>query len=464
MKKNRCLGLFVFFTDILIILLCVYLIPERQRIFFYESRINSAVFYSIIFCGINVFNNVYFSFYKIYSPYLAKKTIQAYFVFILLILFILWRTNAESNHVAFSYQYILFLFVYIPILTSLSRLFFILVRKKLRIMNPERLHNLLVIGDTKLVNLIYYQMASKMRTDYKLVGFYSDDIPEEKDIASLCLGKIEDVKINNNFKYVHYILCSLGIYNRNPVIQQVLNDADNNMAKVHFVETDFVYNNQTMILDYNSIMPVFSTRKEPLDDDKNFIIKRFFDLIIAFLVNVLILSWLIPIIGLLIKLESKGPVFFIQKRTGYNNHEFNCLKFRSMYVNDKCDKVQATKNDKRTTKIGRFLRKTNLDEMPQFINVLKGEMSIVGPRPHMVAHTEYYSKEIEKYMVRQYVLPGITGWAQVMGCRGETKKEEDMARRVHHDIWYLENWTIWLDLKIIVLTIIQVIKGDPKAY
>jgi putative colanic acid biosysnthesis UDP-glucose lipid carrier transferase len=464
MGENRSLGLSVFFTDFLIISFGVYFIPEHQRIFFYESRINSAVFYSILFCGINVFNNVYFSFHKIDSSHLAKKIIQVYSIFIFVIFFILWRISAESNHLDFGYKYILFLFVYIPILTSLSRLLFILIRKKWRTMNPERRQNLLVIGDIKLVNLIYDQQASKMQTDYNLIGFYSDEIPKEKDLADLCLGKIEDVNINNNSKYVNYILCSLGIYNRNPVIQQVLNDADNCMAKVHFVETDFVYNNQTMMLDYNSIMPVFSTRKEPLDDDKNFTIKRLFDIIIAIMVNIFILSWLIPVIGLLIRLESKGPVFFIQKRTGYDNHEFNCLKFRSMYINNEANKSQATKDDIRTTKIGKFLRKTNLDEMPQFINVLKGDMSIVGPRPHMIAHTEYYSKEIEMYMVRQYVLPGITGWAQVMGCRGETKKEEDMARRVHYDIWYLENWTIWLDIKIIVLTIIQVIKGDPKAY
>lgn len=257
---------------------------------------------------------------------------------------------------------------------------------------------------------------------------------------------------------------ALWVYNRNPALQQVLNEADNKMVKVHFVETDFIYNNQNMLLDNNSNIATFSTRKEPLDDDKNFTIKSFCDIVIAFLVNVLVLSWLIPVIGLLIKLESKGPVFFIQKRTGYNNQEFDCLKFRSMYVNDEADKVQATKNDNRITEIGKFLRKTNLDEMPQFINVLKGDISIVGPRPHMVAHTEYYSKEVEKYMVRQYVLPGITGWAQVMGCRGETKRQEDMARRVHHDIWYLENWTVWLDIKIIVLMIIQVVKGDLKAY
>jgi putative colanic acid biosysnthesis UDP-glucose lipid carrier transferase len=464
MGKNRSLGLFVFFTDFLIISLGVYLIPEHQRIFFYESRLNSAIFYSILFCGINVFNNVYSSFHKIYLQTLAKKVLQGYFIFILLIVFILWRISAESNHVYLGYNYRLFLFVYIPVFTSFSRLFFILVRKKMRELSPEKPYKLLVIGDTKLVNLIYDQLTSKMRINYSLVGYYSDEIPEAKNLADLYLGKLEDVKINNNFQYVHYILCSLGEYNRNPFIQKVLNDADNNMAKVHFIETDFVYNNQTMMLDYNSVIPVFSTRKEPLDDDQNFTTKRFFDFIISFFVNVFILSWLIPIIGLLIKLESKGPVFFIQKRTGYDNHEFNCLKFRSMYVNDEANKAQATKNDKRTTKIGRFLRKTNLDEMPQFINVLKGDMSIVGPRPHMIAHTEYYSKEIEKYMVRQYVLPGITGWAQVMGCRGETKKEEDMARRVQHDIWYLENWTIWLDLKIIILTIIQVIKGDPKAY
>ena len=159
-----------------------------------------------------------------------------------------------------------------------------------------------------------------------------------------------------------------------------------------------------------------------------------------------------------------GPVFFKQKRTGFDGRDFYCYKFRSMKVNVDSDKVQATKDDPRITAFGKFLRHSNIDELPQFINVLKGDMSIVGPRPHMLAHTEYYSDQISDYMIRHYVKPGITGWAQTHGERGETRRVEDMERRVRKDIWYVEHWSFWLDIQIIFKTALDVIKGDEKAY
>ena len=177
-----------------------------------------------------------------------------------------------------------------------------------------------------------------------------------------------------------------------------------------------------------------------------------------------ILSWLVPLLGIIIKLESKGPVFFKQKRSGRNNNIFWCFKFRSMTVNQHSDVMQATKSDSRITKTGAFLRKTSLDELPQFLNVLRGDMSIIGPRPHMVAHTEKYSKEISQFMVRHFVKPGISGWAQVNGYRGETEEPGLMEKRVQHDIWYLENWSLMLDIRICFLTIINIFRGEERAY
>ena len=170
------------------------------------------------------------------------------------------------------------------------------------------------------------------------------------------------------------------------------------------------------------------------------------------------------IIGILIKLSSPGPILFKQKRTGLYGHDFECYKFRTMKVNAEADTKQAIKDDPRKTKIGNFLRKTNLDEFPQFINVLKGDMSVVGPRPHMLKHTEQYSALIDKYMVRHLVKPGITGWAQVTGYRGETKTLEQMEGRVKRDVWYIENWTFFLDLKIIVVTLLNMSRGEKNAY
>ncbi|MBT0812314.1 sugar transferase [Litoribacter ruber] len=181
--------------------------------------------------------------------------------------------------------------------------------------------------------------------------------------------------------------------------------------------------------------------------------KRVFDVLFAILVLFFLLSWLIPLMAILIKLDSSGPVFFKQLRSGRNNKPFYCLKFRSMIVNKEADWLQARHDDVRITRIGAFIRKSNIDELPQFINVLLGDMSVVGPRPHMLKHTEEYSWKIENYMERHKIPPGITGWAQVSGLRGETTEDVAMENRVKADLWYMENRTMSLDVKIILLTV-----------
>jgi putative colanic acid biosynthesis UDP-glucose lipid carrier transferase len=177
------------------------------------------------------------------------------------------------------------------------------------------------------------------------------------------------------------------------------------------------------------------------------------DVVFSSLVILFVISWLFPILAILIKLSSKGPVFFLQERTGINNRTFKCLKFRSMRMSQDANSKQATRGDSRITRIGQILRKTNLDEFPQFFNVFLGQMSIVGPRPHMLKHTDQYSELIDYYRVRHYVKPGITGWAQVNGYRGETNELWKMEKRVEYDMNYLENWTFWWDLRIIFLTV-----------
>ena len=166
----------------------------------------------------------------------------------------------------------------------------------------------------------------------------------------------------------------------------------------------------------------------------------------------------------MIKFSSPGPVYFKQERSGENGKVFQCIKFRSMKMNDDSDNLQATENDPRKTRVGTFLRKSNIDEFPQFINVWKGEMSMVGPRPHMLKHTEMYSSLINKYMVRHFVKPGITGWAQVTGYRGETKELSQMEGIVKRDIWYIENWSFLLDIRIMIKTVVNIVQGDKKAY
>ena len=247
-------------------------------------------------------------------------------------------------------------------------------------------------------------------------------------------------------------------------IYKLINEADQACIRFRIVPDFNHFIRKPVHLDYLKDIPVLSLRKEPLDDVGNRIKKRLYDLAISSLVTIFILSWLIPIVALLIWLDSRGPIFFIQQRSGKNGKTFNCIKFRSMKVNKESNEKQATKNDKRITLLGSFLRKSNLDEMPQFINVLMSDMSIVGPRPHMLKHTDDYSKLLNKYMVRHFLKPGITGWAQIHGYRGEIKHMQDINNRVEYDLWYLENWSVWLDTRIILMTAFNMAKGEKNAY
>ena len=224
------------------------------------------------------------------------------------------------------------------------------------------------------------------------------------------------------------------------------------------------YVHRAMTVAYVDDIPVLSVRREPLRDPMNKFIKRLFDLVFSGLFLITCFWWIYIIVAIITKITMPGPVFFKQKRNGLLGEEFYCLKFRSMKVNADADKLQATKDDPRKTKWGNIMRKTNIDELPQFINVLMGSMSVVGPRPHMVKHTEEYSALIDKYMVRHWVKPGITGWAQVQGARGETKELWQMEDRIKKDIWYIENWTMWLDFRIIYLTVRNIFLGDKQAY
>jgi putative colanic acid biosysnthesis UDP-glucose lipid carrier transferase len=250
----------------------------------------------------------------------------------------------------------------------------------------------------------------------------------------------------------------------NPEIYRIIQLADQHCIHFRFVPDINLFIKRPFHIDFWNDIPVLSLRKEPLQKLDNRILKALFDFAFSLCVVVFLLSWLLPLIGLLIWLDSGSPVFFTQVRTGKDNRKFTCLKFRSMKVNDQADQKQATRNDRRLTRVGKFLRHTNLDELPQFLNVLRGEMSVVGPRPHMLKHTMEYSEKVNNFMVRQFVKPGITGWAQVNGCRGEIRTIDKLKKRVNYDLWYLENWNLWLDLKIIFLTAVNVLKGDEDAF
>jgi putative colanic acid biosynthesis UDP-glucose lipid carrier transferase len=247
-------------------------------------------------------------------------------------------------------------------------------------------------------------------------------------------------------------------------ISNIINFADNNLVTLKFIPTEKQVLSRSVKFEYYDYIPVISLRDILQDETLNKFVKRIFDIVFSSIIIIGLLSWLTPIIAIIIKWESRGPLFFIQKRNGLNYKEFNCYKFRSMELNDKADIDLASKNDIRITKVGKFIRKTSIDELPQFFNVLFGDMSVVGPRPHMVSVANLYAANVDKFMARHFVKPGITGLAQTKGFRGEVEKEEDIINRVKYDIFYMENWSILLDIKIIANTIISIIKGDEKAF
>ena len=247
-------------------------------------------------------------------------------------------------------------------------------------------------------------------------------------------------------------------------ISRLITFCENNFKILKFISKRGGLLSKKLKTDTYGLSTVQSLREMPLSNDFNTILKRTFDIVFSLVVIIFLLSWITPIIGLIIKIESRGPVFFKQTRNGIKFREFTCYKFRSMIENNDADIQQATKNDKRVTKIGKILRKTSLDELPQFFNVLIGNMSVVGPRPHMIRENERYSKSVDKFMVRHFVKPGITGLAQVKGFRGEIETDEDIINRVKYDIYYLENWSLILDLNIVFLTTINFLTGQKKAY
>jgi len=247
-------------------------------------------------------------------------------------------------------------------------------------------------------------------------------------------------------------------------IYEMAQTAEANMIRFKFVPDFRFFVNRNIHMDFVEDIPILSLRSEPLEDFAARIKKRLFDIVFSLLVTLLILTWLIPVLAILIKLNSRGPIFFVQLRSGKDNRPFRCFKFRSLNMNKDADLKQVTRNDPRFTKFGQFLRKTNLDEFPQFLNVLFGNMSVIGPRPHMLKHTKDYSRILDEYMIRHYVKPGVTGWAQVNGFRGEIKDEGQLRKRIEHDIWYMENWSISLDIRIIFLTIYNMFSGEKNAY
>lgn len=320
-----------------------------------------------------------------------------------------------------------------------------------------------LVGDGFNMVELYEEMTADPTSGFKVVGYFAEHPSDNYPKECRYLGTPQEVIPYLKKSKAEQLYCGLTSSHSKEILP-IISYCENNLIHFYSVPNVRNYLKRRMHLELIGNVPVLDIRQEPLAQPENRLAKRLFDIVFSLLFLCTIFPIIFIIIGLAIKITSPGPIFFKQKRCGEENKEFWCYKFRSMRVNKDSDKVQATLNDPRKTRLGNFMRKTSIDELPQFINVLLGDMSVVGPRPHMLKHTEEYSKLIDKYMVRHLVKPGITGWAQVTGFRGETKELWQMEGRVERDIWYLEHWTFMLDLYIIYKTVKNAVKGEKEAY
>lgn len=413
-----------------------------------DSFNSSNVSYLIIFSNISWFFLVIVSNpYNINKAWLLSKIVKSELIFIFVHLMVVaslvffFRREYAWFQVCLIYLFFVPFFFFSKLLTYYLR----------KVFTPEvPFKNYIIVGR----NQAYYDIRKYYRQNvdlkYKFLSSFEDFRIEE--IQNFC--------IKND---VHVIICCINDSN-NPLFRKLVEFGLDSLIKVTMISS--LNDNQPELLqiERNDVKDITDIEPIHIDRSQNQFAKRIFDFIFSLIFILSIMSWLLPIIALLIKIDSKGPVFFLQLRSGKENKPFLCFKFRTMKVNVDADMVQATKSDPRITKLGAFLRKTSIDELPQFFNVFIGNMSVVGPRPHMLKHTEEYSRLIEKFLGRQYVKPGITGLAQCMGYRGETQTVTDMENRVRLDRYYIENWTFWLDIKIIFLTVISLIRGSDKAY
>lgn len=337
---------------------------------------------------------------------------------------------------------------------AFAKFFIYYFLRKYRRLSGANYRKVVLLGSTNQVKQLASFFSENPDYGYHLIKIFSTD-NDKKQAIEKCFEFIEKEEIDE-------IYCSLFDLS-NVQVNGIIDFAEDNNKVLKFLPDNKNFFSRNLKVDYYGYIPVISLHKTILHDPLTKLFKRVFDLIFSSITIIFLLSWLTPLLAILIKLESKGPIFFKQGRPGIDEKEFFCYKFRSMRINATTEK-EASKNDPRVTKIGKFIRKTSLDEMPQFLNVFIGEMSVVGPRPHLWSQNKVYGSKIKKYMMRHYVKPGITGLAQVRGYRGEIETDADMVNRIKYDVYYIKNWSLLLDFKIIFLTVYNIFKGEEKAY
>ncbi|MBY0065563.1 exopolysaccharide biosynthesis polyprenyl glycosylphosphotransferase [Empedobacter falsenii] len=389
------------------------------------------------------------------------KNIKRVFLQLIYFSIILFAISGLKEYDLMSF-YLGLIYISILLVLMISFRLFMFFYKRSRHKSGEDLMNILIVDENINTKKFVEIIELRKELGFKLSGnfSYGTKFYLKNDRLFYDNEDVEDFIVEND---IHQIFISqFGTIDKN-VYRKISILAEQNHIELNYIPYS-IYNNFTNLkIDYIDTLPILEVKRFPLDLSYNQFVKFCFDKVFALFICIFILSWLIPVISIFVLLDSKGPIFFIQKRNGLNGNEFDCIKFRTMRQS-KLNSIKATvRNDARITKVGSFLRKTSLDEMPQFINVLLGDMSIVGPRPHMISQDSYYKEIIEKYNLRHYVKPGITGLSQVKGYRGAIDSDYDMEKRIFTDVYYVRNWSFLLDIQIIYLTIVLVLKGDENA-
>ena len=464
MKKQQQFLRNISYTLDIIVILIAYLIAKKFRYnidlqyFSYPFFFLSIVLWFVM----SIFSKIYF---EKRSNKFAEEMVQMIYhsiLFIVSLSSVLFFLNL--NH-KFPSKFVL---VFANILTFLAILSKYAIRKKIHAYLNKGIFydHVLLVGSTKAAEEFVDAVKKYYYYGYKCIGYIDDQDQLKKECTYL--GNLNDLHTILRTTEIDEVFIALPT-GENEKIQNCIAICDGFNIKVRILPNLSEFTSSSVYINNIGLLPVVNVGDLPLDKKENRILKRSFDIIFSLLFFIFIGSFIFPLLAIIIKISSRGPIFFKQERWGLNNKRITCYKFRSMYkessdIDEEGNYQQAHKNDPRITLIGKILRKTNMDELPQFWNVLMGNMSVVGPRPHPTQLNIESMELVDNYMLRHMVIPGITGLAQVNGCRGETKTTEDMQKRVNFDLYYIQRWNFWLDLQIIIQTVINIFRGDQNAY
>lgn len=449
-KRGRYSGFIrpiLYIVDISLLVLFVF--------YFHPGRATSPYFGPLLITGwiISTFFTRYYKVYRFTSPIkIMSLAARQYIIFSLIYVayFGFSRTILDVETVIYFLSVLFSCMLLVKFL-----MYWVLKRYRLKGGNRRKT---VIIGHNDATKVLETFFLNKPIYGYNYLGYFTNTISEGK------LGSFDDFFTFIEGQDIDDIYCSISEFSETD-IQQLIT-----YSNTHFKTLKFIPDSNQMLssgfeVDYYDYFPVLKMQELALNKNSNRLLKRAFDIIFSLIVIIGVLSWLTPILYVLLKLESRGSVFYIKDRNGLDYKKFKCYKFRTLKPGT-TDINHVSINDDRVTKVGQFLRKTSIDELPQFINVLKGDMSVVGPRPHMLAYNKAYSKQVDnvQLMARHRILPGVTGLAQVRGFRGAVENNSDIIGRVKLDLFYIKNWSVLLDLKIIFNTLFGLVKGDDKAY